>query len=294
MILSTKLKVVLAMIFWGGTFASGRYLSQSYHPFAIAFLRFGIASIFFIPALFYFLKWPFALSPIQWLKVIVLGVTGIFSYNYFFFGGLSLVEAGKASVIIAINPAITAFLASVLLKESIVGKRILGAALALLGALVVVTQGDLTQIANGGFGKGELLLFGGVSSWVSYTLIGKIALKRIGPLQATGLSCLVGTALLFPFALENGLRQMIHSADFIDWSNLFFLGFFATFLGFIWYYQGIHELGAARAASFINLVPVFGVAFGSLFLGETISISFFAGAILVIAGIRLSQLPKGS
>ncbi|MCO4756289.1 MAG: EamA family transporter, partial [Bacteriovoracaceae bacterium] len=40
------IKLLIAMSLWGGTFISGRVLSQSYHPYTIAFWRFAIASFF--------------------------------------------------------------------------------------------------------------------------------------------------------------------------------------------------------------------------------------------------------
>lgn len=275
------------MVLWGGTFISGRILAQNHSAFTISFLRFLTASLVLSPVLFFSKKKTPSYTRLQWLKLFFLGLTGVFSYNYFFFGGLKYVEAGKASVIIAINPTITAFLAAIILKELLTPGKILGALTALTGALIVITKGDLHTITSGGVDKGEILLFGAVLSWVSYTLLGKVALKKLRPLETTTFACIIGTILLFPFSLKNGLAQSLETATILDWLNVVYLGAFGTGLGFIWYYGGIQKIGAAKAAAFINLVPIFGVSFGALLLGESIESSLLIGIALVIIGISL-------
>ena len=68
-----------------------------------------------------------------------------------------------------------------------------------------------------------------------------------------------------------------------------YLGFLGTAIGFTWYYQGVQQLGPARAAIFTNLVPVFGVLFGMLLLGEPVLLSMAIGGLVVIAGVMLTN-----
>lgn len=288
----TYLLLIVAMMLWGGTFVAGRFLAANFPPFTIAFFRFLSASIVL---LFFCLpkkrRLP-RLSSIQLLKVILLGLTGIFSYNYFFFAGLSLIEAGRASVIIAINPTLTALLAPLFLKEEWSYKKFLGAFVALSGAIIVITKGHFEVLLNQGVGRGELYLSGAVLSWVSYTMLGKIALKKLSALHATTYACLVGTLFLLPFALRKNALSFIHQASAYDAFAIFFLGALATALGFIWYYQGIQRIGAARAAAFINFVPLFGISSGALLLGEKLDPSLITGALLVITGVSLTNRPQ--
>ncbi|MCO4756108.1 MAG: DMT family transporter, partial [Bacteriovoracaceae bacterium] len=223
----------------------------------------------------------------QLFKVSLLGLSGVFAYNYFFFSGLSTVEAGKASVIIAINPTITAFIASFFMGEGASFKKIFGVLCALTGALVVITKGQILQMDFTHFSEGEGYLLGAVFSWVAYTLMGKVALKKLGPLEATTLSCIAGSVMLAPFAYAYDGLELISSAGINHWWHLFYLGALGTSVGFIWFYQGIQQIGASRAASFINFVPVAGVSIGALALGETIDPSLIGGGILVLIGVNL-------
>lgn len=282
------------MLLWGGTFVSGRALALNFHPFVIAFLRFFSASIcLLIMTKIHLGRLP-RLSTIQVLKVSLLGLTGVFSYNFFFFKGLSLIEAGRASVIIATNPTITALLAALFLKEKLTFRKVLGVLLALTGAFFVITEGNLSVLSEGftRFGLGELSLLGAVLSWVSYTLIGKVALKKLSPLEATTYACTIGTVFLIGPALHFGLWQSLPNLKPLDWFNVFYLGVLATSIGFIFYYQGIKTIGAARASAFINFVPLFGVLSGVLFLGEIPSKSLYIGAALVISGVSLTNASK--
>lgn len=289
----TYLLLIVAMMLWGGTFVAGRFLAVSFHPFTIAFYRFLCASIvlliFCMPKKRRLPK----LSILQVLKVTLLGLTGIFSYNYFFFAGLSIIEAGRASVIIAINPTLTALLAPLFLKEEWSYKKFLGAFIALSGALVVITKGRIDLLLNQGVGLGELYLIGAVFSWVSYTMLGKVALKKLSALHATTYACLVGTLFLAPFAFKQDALAFIDTAKGYDLFAIFFLGALATALGFIWYYQGIQRIGAARAAAFINFVPLFGITSGAALLGERLDMSLLSGALLVITGVSLTNRPSG-
>lgn len=140
-----------------------------------------------------------------------------------------------------------------------------------------------------GIGQGEWLLLGCVFSWVAYTLIGKRLLKRLAPLVAVSYASLAGTMLLtVPLIYQGGLPMPL-SVDLTNWLAIVYLALFGTVLAFVWYYRGVREIGAARAAQFINLVPVSGVFFGVVMLGEALSLSLLVGGGLVVFGLVLTN-----
>lgn len=280
------------MVFWGSAFVSGRVLTQKFHPMNVGFLRFFIASSVLIPFLIFKKPDFYKINTIQFFKVLCLGATGVFSYNYFFFNGLKLVEAGRSSVIIATNPAITAIVAVIFMGEALNGRKFLGFSLALLGIVIVVTKGNIATLFDGGFELGELYLLGAVFSWVTYTILGKVFLKKLTSLEATTWACFLGTLMLFPFALQNDFFISIQSAEFLDMLHFANIGLLSTCLGFIWYYDGVSKIGAATASSFINLVPVIGIFCGALFLNEAITYSLVVGSLVVILGVYLVNRRK--
>lgn len=284
---SVYIRLILVMVFWGSAFVSGRILTQKFHPMNVGFFRFFIASSVLIPFLMYKKPDFYKINFIQFLKVLSLAATGVFSYNFFFFSGLKLVEAGRSSVIIATNPAITAIVAVFFMGEVLNFRKFLGFSFALFGIIIVVTKGELATLFHGGFDQGELFLLGAVISWVTYTILGKMILKKLTSLEATTWACFLGTLMLLPFALHFNFFTSVQTLDGSDLLHFANIGLFSTCLGFIWYYDGVAKIGAATASSFINLVPIIGILCGSLFLNESITYSLIIGSLVVIVGVYL-------
>jgi len=282
-------KLLLTAFFWGGTFIAGRILAGSVGPYSAAFLRFLVASVFLVLFTFKVEGRVPKLTPKTIFGVVLLGMTGVFSYNVFFFKGLNLIEAGRAAIVIANNPVFITLLSALLFGERLTALKGAGVLLSVTGALVVITRGDLAAVAGGGIGKGELMIFGCVASWVAYSLIGKKVMTDLSPLSAVACSALIGAAALLPAALFEGLAADAPAYRSVDWIALFYLGFFGTVLGFVWYYQGIQRIGPARASLFINFVPISAVILAFLVLGEPLTPSLAAGALLVCTGVYLTN-----
>jgi len=62
-------------------------------------------------------------------------------------------------------------------------------------------------------------------------------------------------------------------------------GTLAMGLGFLWYYEGIKELGTASAAMYLNLVPIFGAGLSYVLINEQLSKIVMFGGALTILGV---------
>ncbi|MGB3310948.1 MAG: DMT family transporter [Nodosilinea sp.] len=287
--LMTYLKLLITMLLWGGTFIAGRLVVQDMGAFAAAFCRFAIASLALL-VLTYAIEGTLPRPPRRlWLSIALLGLTGIFAYNVFFFSGLKTVEAGRAALIIALNPVAIALGAAVFFKDPLSRTKLLGIGLSLLGAAVVISDGDPVKLLRGDVGLGELYMLGCVISWMSYTLLGKTVMVELSPFAATTYACGTGALLLLGPAIAEGLGGAIAQASVTTWGSLIYLGVLGSAVGFSWYYDGLRQLGPARAGVFINLVPVFAIALAALFLQETPTSSLLLGGSLVIAGVVLTN-----
>ncbi len=283
------LKLILTAFFWGGTFIAGRVVSRSMDPYAAAFLRFAIASVFLLGLIKIREGGLVRLSLKQFFCIILLGMTGVFSYNIFFFSGLHTVVAGRASIIIALNPIAISILSSFIFKERLTVLKLVGILISVTGALVVITYGDLSSIFSEPIGKGELFIFGCVASWVAYSLIGKMVMSELSPLVSVGYSALAGAVALSIPAFQRGMLDVIIGYSPEEWISLFYLGFFGTVLGFYWYYQALNTVGPMKSSVFINFVPVSAIFLAMIFLSEPVTISLLAGAILVVSGVLLTN-----
>jgi drug/metabolite transporter (DMT)-like permease len=290
--LKTYLKLLAVAFFWGGTFVAGRSLAGDAHPVSAAFFRFAIASICLLLAVCKVEGRLPKLNVRQGLAVAALGLTGVFAYNLFFFNGLALIGAGRAALIIALNPVAITLCSALIYRERLPLSRIVGIPLSVVGALVVITRGHPLMILSGGVGRGELLISGCVLSWTLYSIIGKTAMRGLSPLAAVCWSSIVGTfLLLIPALFYGSFAEALHFSWPV-WLSIGYLGLFGTVIGFLWYFEGIQTIGPSRAAVFINFVPVSGVLLATLLLGEPLDISLLGGGFLVVLGAYLANSPK--
>ena len=225
-----------------------------------------------------------------WPSTLLLGLTGVFAYNVCFFKGLERIEASRASLIIANNPVFIALFSALLFHERLTPGRLLGIGVSVCGALVVITRGDWHIFGGGGsLGWGEIFILGSVASWVTFSLVGKALLADIAPLTAVFYAAVSGALCLALPAWREGLGHSWTQFSLVSWGALFYLGFFGTVLGFVWYYQGIQAIGAMKAGVFINFVPVSAVLLSFGLLGEPLTRSLLAGAALVLTGVYLTN-----
>ncbi|AOV18317.1 hypothetical protein BJI67_00045 [Acidihalobacter aeolianus] len=276
-------------ILWGGTFVSGRLLAGHVEPLAAAFLRFSIASVCLLVLAYFFEGGLPRLTARQFAGVILLGTTGVFLYNIFFFRALESLPAARAAAVIAMNPTLIAVFSWLLLHEALGRIRILGILLSLFGALIVIAHGDPAALASG-FPAGFLDILACLFSWVAYSLIGRQLMSGLSPMASVTYSSIVGCLMLSVPALYNGLLEHIHAYTAVDWANLTYLGAAATALGLVWYYQGIKRVGAMRASIFINIVPVSALITAHIALGERIDGSLLLGGSMVVLGVYLTNL----
>ena len=292
--LTTYLKLLLTAVFWGGTFISGRMLADSVGPFSAAFFRFLFAAVCLYAIVLHRQGKIPRIERRQLLPVALLGLTGVFAYNVFFFNGLKLVTAGRASVIIANNPIVISVCSALLFRETLTPVKVVGILISVVGAVTAISGGDPLALFAGGVGLGDLYILGCVASWSAYSLLGKRVMLDLSPLTAVSHSAALGVlALLIPACME-GMPAAMPGYSWMDWGNLAYLGLFGTVLGFVWYYEGIKAIGPSRASLFINFVPISAICLSHLILKEPLTPSLLVGGILVITGVTLNHLPVAS
>lgn len=286
------------MLFWGGTFIAGRLLAESMPAADAAFLRFALAAAT-LAILARLIDGRLNLPPRnQIVRLLLLGLSGVFAYNLFFFTGLRYIEAGRASLIIALNPMVITLGAVLFFGERLSWVQYGGLVVSLVGALLVISNGDPSVLLSGGFGPGEASIVGCVIAWAAYSLIGRKVLNAMSPLSAVFYSALFGALLLLIATLIDGTPVQVGSYGFKDWVSLLFLGICGTAIGFSLYYQAIRAIGSARSGVFINLVPLFSIILAWLILGEVLRGSVLAGGAILLLGVYLTnsrryRLPPG-
>lgn len=301
--MNAYLKLSLTAPLWASAFIAGQVVVQRMPPMTAAFLRFFFASMVMV-----FFLWQRhrqnapanPLMPARWrdgLMILLLAFLGIFLYNATFMIGLQYVPGTRAATIIPTNPIFLVLLAWLIYREPLGLLRIFGTLLAVLGALIVVTHGNLAQVLSS-FTIYDLWLFAAIACWIAYVIISKPLLKIYGSLSVNTWAFVAGTLMLgaslpllmhlpqappmiFPETIWQGSTLLI----------LFLMGFGASALAFIWYFEGQQEVGVIRASVFISAIPVMAMMEAFVFLHQAIYLSDWMGALLVGLGIYCVNRP---
>ena len=284
------LMLVATMALWGGTWPVGRVVSASVDPWNAALLRFAMAAAVLVLICLRLhgaaiLRVPARMLP----QLLLLAATGIFGYSFLFFTGLKTTEAGRAGLIVGFIPACIALCSAAIERKRPSRNAMAGILISLAGVWIVISRGDPLALIRSGVKPGDLMILGCVFCWTAYTLLARPVMNDLPPLVAVTWSCLIGTALILPFALAGGLLEEISAIDATAWTGIFYLGVPATSLAYFAYYHAIRRIGGVASGVFINLVPLFALLTGWIFLGETLHPGEWLGGVLVISGVMIAM-----
>lgn len=224
-----------------------------------------------------------------------VGAIGVFAFAlpmWLGIVGVELAGASSGSILILLEPVTIVVLAGLFLGERITGLRVLGVALGLAGALVIVLEGaSWSELLAGEHLTGNLILALHGILWGLYTPLAKPLSARHDALELCLRVTTVGVLVLVPLAaLElSGWSRGPELLPALGWTVA--LGLFVSF-GSTWLWLwALSHLDASRVAGFVFLQPLAGVLVGVGLLGEQLSSATLAGAALIVAGVALDLLP---
>ena len=296
-IVSIHLRLLGMAALWGGAWPLGRLTGQYMQPLTASGLRFVIAGAVLLVWLYRYNRFRTVrvLNKRQWLNLTLASATGVLGYASFFMLALQFVPAGKASIIVTLNPAVTLLMAAVVFHERLNGKIALGMLLAAVGATLAITDGRPLSFIHDGVNAGGFLLLGCVACWVAYTLIGRAVLTGIDALTTTTVTSVLGAGMLVTTSLlaeGPATWAALPDAPASAWISLLVLAFASTALAYAWYFDGVKAIGAGAASGYITLVPVFGLFFSGVLLGERLGISLLFGGLIAVTGMALMHFGR--
>lgn len=284
--------LALATSTWGSAFIAGKVAIESFEPATISFLRFFGAALLLFPIMWITEKRRAKPTRKDWLLFMLLGLTGIAIYNICFFLASKHAPVIKSSLFIAANPMLIMLLSGIFLKEIITKRNIVGLILAFIGVVTIITEGDLLMLARFQFEPIDFILLGAVITWALYSVIGRVVLRKYSSIVSTTYAVGFGTLFLLPFSLVEQPWKDVASSELSAWLAIAHMSIFVTVVGFILYYYGIQQIGAAKASIFINMMPVSAVIMATIFLGETLTTATMIGAVFVLTGVYVGTVVK--
>lgn len=279
--LSDLFELVSLGAIWGLSFLFMRTATPEFGAIPLVEARTAIAALFLLPLVL--LRKQFAVLVKHWLPILVVGLTNtaipfcLFSYATVELG------AGFGSILNATAPMFGAVVAYVWLKDQLSGWAVGGLVIGFVGVGII-------SIARSGL-TGDLALMPLLAALTATFFYGLAAcytkrkLVGVNTLAiATGSQVFASLALL-PLAIVTWPETAPgHEA----WSQVIVLGIVCTAIAYVMYFRLISNIGAAKAITVAYLVPVFGVVWGMLFLGEILTPTMLVGALLILLGVGLT------
>jgi drug/metabolite transporter (DMT)-like permease len=279
--------LLATMAVWGLNLSVVKLLIERFEPMLIAVLRMAVAAIAISVVLYWRrLPWP-RFTPRELGLVAVCAVLMVYLNQFLFTEGVARTAATNAALIIALNPLVSALVAALLLGDRMTPRRLAGVALGFGGVAMVVLNRSGAALATGGVG--DALVLASVLSWVlGGALVRGLATGRDSAavswaVHGTGTLMLAADLLLLrPLPLAGLARFGV-----VDAGLLVLSGVFATGIGALVWNRALVTLGVARTSLYVYWVPIFGVAFGVLLLGEPLTLWHLGGLAGVLAGTWL-------
>ena len=288
---SPYLLLTLAVLFWSGNFIVGRAVRADVPPVALAFWRWTGASLLVLWPAIPHLKRDWNTVRKNLPILLLLSAIGIASFNTLLYIGLQWTIALNAFLMQSIMPVLIVVMSFLIFREKITAIQAIGVVISLIGAFIIIMQGDLKMLSSLSMNRGDVLIFIAVISYAGYSVMLR---KRpsIHPLSFLAVTFIIGSLLLLPLYLWETFTMRSISFNRPTLLAISYVAIFPSIVSYLCYNRGVELVGANRAGLFIHLMPVFGSIMAIIFLGESLRWFHGAGIVLIALGIMLSTRNK--
>ncbi len=284
-ILSGYLFAIGATAIWSGNFIIARGLNESIPPVTLAFWRWVVAVVVFLP---------FALKPLvaEWdiLKkhIFYLSVTALLGVTIFntliYFAGHTT-TAINLSLISITFPIFIVILSRVFFGELITVRKGIGIILVAAGVVLLTTRGMLSRLLDISFAIGDVWVLLAAITFAVYSILLKRKPERISIWAFQLSTFILGLVFLFPFFLwENATVAPLEFDGKIVFAILY-VGIFASLSAFLLWNKAIVTIGPSKAGMTYYTLPIFCGFLAHFFLKEAVSTIHFYSVALIISGI---------
>ena len=279
--------LVTGCVLWGSGAAVGKIALSVYNPIFLVIMRLILAFVVFTPVVIWRF-WPIRLQRRKdafiFLLLILCDPIGFFTFEAL---ALKHTSATQAGMMWAIAPMLNTMLAWIVLREKTSLPVILCFITAMGGVAVLTAGGEISGHApNPVLGNFfELLSLMGAAGFV---IILRFLRGRYPAMLVVWIQCLCSSILMLPLLC---LDSVVFPDElvFVPTVALVYLGICVTFGAQMCSAFGVARMPVARSAALANIIPVFGVMFGIVLLGESLLPVQWASCAAVLAAVLISQ-----
>jgi len=225
----------------------------------------------------------------NWRAYLLIGaVNSALPFTLFAYAALSL-PAAYLAILNATVPLYAVVLAAVWLDEPLTVAKIAGILSGIVGVGVVTGVGAIEMTPHAWLATGAVLL---ATLCYAISAIGiKLRGQALRPYAIAAWSQIFAALVLIPPAVAIPAPGALTPAVA---ANLAGLGLLCSGVAYLLYYRLIRDIGPTRTATLTFLLPAFGIVWGWLILGESITLTMLVGTALIVGGTAAVLRPAPS
>ena len=276
----TPVELVALGAIWGASFLFMRVAAKDFGPFALVEVRLILGALVLMPFLWR-VRSQFTAS--YWYRIAFIAAINSAVPFTLFAWAAQRAPAGIGAITNAMAVMFTALVAFILYGEKIGTKRAIGLLAGFVGVTVLAsgkTGGGLSVWPAALAGTFAALLYGFGANLIRRQLTG------LPPGAVAAATCVCASVLLAPLAFVTWPTASIPR---LSWLCAILLGVLCTGAAYALYYRLLYRIGAPRASTVTYLIPLFGVIWAWLLLGEPLTATMGIAGALILGGIAVSQ-----
>lgn len=283
-----ELLLLGAAMMWGVNFVVVKAALSQFQPHVFNSMRFVLAIVAMVAVMRYK---AISIRPFsrQTSLLMLAGLLHTSFYQILFIEGIARTTASNSAMILAATPATVAVMGHVIGSEKIVRHTWAGIALAFGGLYLIIRASNQNFSLRDASFLGDVLVLCAMLLWAAYTAWARQLMQRFSVMEVTALSTIYGAVPLVLWSIPDLFVQQWQAVTIAGWGGVVYSGMFSITIAYFIWNASVQRVGAARTAIFSNLIPVFAVITGVVFLDETVSEVQLLGAVCVIAGIVLAR-----
>lgn len=287
--------MIFTNIFFAINLSAVKHLTNNHlvQAFGLNVVRVGISVLLFW-ALYLLRPVSIKIEKSDRMRLFLCAVAGIAINQLLFIKGLSLTYPIHAALLLLITPILIVFIAAWILKERLGLLKVIGLALGISGALVLVLAKDSSGSGDNVL-LGDLFIIINAISYTIYFIIVKPLMVKYNAVVVLRWVFTIGLVLVLPFGWVEFTEIPWERYTAVDFTSMGLIVITGTFLAYLFNLYGIKILGPSVAGFYIYTQPVFAALIAMFFLHEQLALYKVIAAILIFSGVFLAnkQFRKG-